>query len=119
MQHTNNIIHDETMAKNFFETNSGVPINLEDVLFNLCDCEKKSSAPLTDFSIKDFLQQIINGTHDDPFSNSIKSAAKYGIDNLEAFELLSKIFWCRINDLFQDHLSENGECGELACKYTY
>ncbi len=109
VQHTNNIIHDETTAKNFFETNSGVPINLEDVLSNLCDCEKKFSAPPTDFSIKDFLQKIVNGTHDDPFSNSIKSAATYGVDNLEAFELLSKILWCRINDLFQDHLSENGE----------
>lgn len=44
-----------------------------------------------------------------PFSTSIKSTAKYRIDNLEAFELLSKILWCRINVLFQDYLPENGE----------
>ena len=103
------IIHDENIAKKIFETNSGVPINLKDVLSNLCDCEKKLNVPPTDFSIKDFLQKIVNGSHDDPFSNSIKSAAKYGIDNLGAFELLSKILWCRINNLFQDYLSENGE----------
>ena len=103
-----NIAHHENTAKNF-EMNSGVPINLKDVLSSLFDCEKKLAKPSNDFSIKDFLQKIVNGSHDDPFSTSIKSAAKYGIDNLEAFELLSKILWCRINDLFQDYLSENGE----------
>ena len=104
-----NIVHHENTAKIFFETNSGVPINLKDVLSSLFDLEKKLAEPPNDFSIKDFLQKIVSDSHDDPFSTSIKSAAKYGIDNLEAFELLSKILWCRINDLFQDYLSENGE----------
>ena len=43
------------------------------------------------------------------FGTSIKSAAKYRIHNLEAFEMLFRILWCRINDLFEDYSSQNGE----------
>ena len=45
----------------------------------------------------------------DPFSESIKSAAKYAVDNLETFQLLACILWCRIAELFQNYLAENLE----------
>ena len=58
-------MHDEDAAKIFFETNTGVPINLKDVLLSLCDCEENLAAPPPDFSIKDFLQKTANDTNDD------------------------------------------------------
>ena len=105
----NDTMYDDEAAKTFFETNAGVPINLKDVLASLCDCEEKLAAPSPDFSIKDFLQKIIDDSNDDPFGTSMKSAAKYGLDNLAVFELLPKILWYRINGIFEDYLSENGE----------
>ena len=51
----------------------------------------------------------MNDNHDDSFSKSIKSAAQFGIDNLDTFEVLVRIFWCRVCALFRDYLSENGD----------
>ena len=48
-------------AKNIFETNSGAPINLNNVISSLFDCKKKLAKPPNDFSIKGSLQKIVNG----------------------------------------------------------
>lgn len=58
-------IDKECPAKKFFETNGGITVNLEDVLLCLCDSKSKFSALSTSFSVKDFLQKILDGTHDE------------------------------------------------------
>ena len=91
-----------------FESRDGVAVNMEDVLLCLmCDFESKLSTLPPSFSIKDFCQKITRGDHTDPFRKSIHLAAKYATDNLDAFELLARILWCRIYQLFRDYLSEN------------
>ena len=42
---------------------------------------------------------------DDPFSQSINSAARYAIDHLEAFQLLANIIWVQIAILLEKHTS--------------
>jgi ATP-dependent DNA helicase PIF1 len=104
------VADEESPAEKFFETNDGIPVNLENVLLAcLCDFESHLSVLPQNFSIKDFLESIVKDNHDDPFSKSIKSAAQFGIDNLGTFEVLVRILWCRVHRLFRDYLSENGE----------
>ena len=105
------VAHDEeSPAEKFFETNDGIPVNLEDVLLAcMCDFKSPLSVLPQNFSIKDFLENIVKDNHDDPFSKSIKSAAQFGIDNLGTFEVLVRILWFRVHELFRDYLSENGE----------
>ena len=60
------------------------------------------------------MENIVKDNHDDPFSKSIKSTAQFGIDNLGTFEVLVRILWFQVHELFQDelfrdYLSENGE----------
>ena len=104
------VAHDEeSPAEKFFETNDGIPVNLEDVLLAcMCDFESRLSVLPQNFSIKDFLENIVKDNHGDPFGKSIKSAAQFGIDNLGTFKVLVRILWL-VHKLFQDYLSENGE----------
>lgn len=103
-------VNEEFAANDIFERNDAVPVNLEDVLLCLMSelGNDLSSLP-RHFSIKDFLQNLLEDSHNDPFSMLIKSAASHGINNLDVFELLAEVLWCRINILFQEYLSKNGE----------
>ncbi|CAB3978006.1 ATP-dependent DNA helicase PIF1-like [Paramuricea clavata] len=58
-------------------------------------------------NVKAFLDKLINDANEDSYSQSVTSAAKYGADNLDDFELLAVIFWCRIYELFENYLTEN------------
>lgn len=98
----------KSTAKQFFESNAGVPVILEDVLLSLCE-EQLSITLRTQFSMRHFLEENICDNHTDPNSNSIKSAAKYASDNLDNFELLACLLWCRIAKLFEDYISENAD----------
>ena len=42
----------------------------------------------------------------DPLTKSSRAAAEYAINNLESFELLASILWCRIANVFQTYLIE-------------
>ena len=55
-----------------------------------------------------FLASLIT-EHTDFYSEAINAAAKYAIDNLETFELLGSVLWCRIVLLFEQHLADNLE----------
>ena len=96
-------------ASSYFESNSGVVVNLEDVLLCMSDFSDELSKPPSSFSVKTFLDKIINDASEDVYSQSVKSAAKYGADNLNDFELLAALFWCRIYELFENYLTENRE----------
>lgn len=99
---------EETTAKQFFESNTGVPVLLEDILLSLC--EKKLSIPLpAQFSVKSFHDEIMRDSPTDPLSSSIQIAASYASDKLDHFELLACILWCRISILFEDYISEKSE----------
>ena len=100
---------DEYPAQKFFETNNGIPVSLEDVFLCLCVLQSRLSILLQNFSIQDFLQNIVKDDHEGFFSTSIKYAAKFGIDNIENFEVLARILWLRVHGLFRDYLSENGD----------
>ena len=106
------VAHDEeSAAEKFFERNDGIPVNLDDVLLAcMCDFESLLSDLSQNFSIKDFLEDIVKDNSDDPFfTKSTKSTAPFGIDNLETFEVLVRIVWFRVHELFRDYLFENGE----------
>ncbi|XP_028404093.1 ATP-dependent DNA helicase PIF1-like [Dendronephthya gigantea] len=83
-------------ASSYFESNSGAVINLGDVLLCMSDFSNELSKPPSSFSVKAFLEKIINDANEDSYSQSVKSAAKYGTHNLDDFELLACLFWYRI-----------------------
>jgi hypothetical protein len=43
------------------------------------------------------------------YSQSLKSAAKYCLSNLDLSQLITGILWCWVSALFKDHLFENCE----------
>ena len=64
----------EVIASEFYESNTGVQVNLEDVFFFMCaEFQTQLSFLPTRFSVREFLENVINDTHDDPYSVSIKS----------------------------------------------
>jgi hypothetical protein len=71
------------------------------------------SKPPSSFSVKAFLDKLINDANEDSYSQSVKSAAKYGADNLDD---LAVIFWCRIYELFENYLTENLEVLQMTNK---
>jgi hypothetical protein len=95
----------ETAAKDFFESAEGVSVNLEDVLLCLSDFTHELSHPPIDFDIKTFVE--LHNKCKDPFSKAINSAASFAMDNLQTFNLLACVLWCRIATLFNDYLTEN------------
>lgn len=96
-------------ASQFFESNGGVRVNLEDVLLCMSDFSDELSLPPSSFSVKTFLENVMNDNNKDSYSEAIKSAAEYGLNNLDVFELLTLILWCRIFQLFENYFSENLE----------
>lgn len=48
-----------------------------------------------------------NDSNTDEMSELIKGAANYALENLTSFELLTKVLWCRVAQLFEDYVSEN------------
>ena len=48
-----------------------------------------SSNPPPDFSTNNFMETLFSDNNNDPFSESIKYAAKCAVDHLETFELLA------------------------------
>ena len=112
LEEMDNLVQDNdftSAASSYFESNSGVVVNLEDVLLCMSDFRDELSKPPPSFSVKTFLEKIINVANEDSYSQSVKSAAKYGVDNLDDFELLASIFWCRIYKLFENYQTENLE----------
>ena len=103
----------EVIAKQLFESCTGVEVNLENVLLcMMCDFQQSLNMLPKRFSLKDFLESIINDehdVHDVPYTRCIKSAANYAHTHLEVFQLLAHIIWCRLFALFEQYLSGNGE----------
>ena len=67
------------------------------------------SRPPIDFTVKDFLLRLLGDKSDDPFTKLVNAATDYAINNLESFEFLACILWCRIADVFQTYLTDNLE----------
>ena len=84
-------------------------VNLENVLTSLLQSKYKLSSLPENFSVNDFLEEIVNEPCDDSFSTSIKSAAQYCIEHQEVFHLLTEILWVRIYNIFCVYLSKNEE----------
>ena len=91
----------------YFETNDGVQINLEDALLCMSDFSNELTGPPPSFCMKDFLQNIIGDISDDSYSKSVKSAANYAANNLKLFELFVLISWRRIYVMFQNYQTEH------------
>ena len=94
----------------YFETSEATATcPLEDVLLCLIPhFQTELSTPPATFTMLTFLTSIIT-KHSDSYSEAINAAAKYAIDNLETFQLLGSILWCRIVLLFEQHLADNPE----------
>jgi hypothetical protein len=95
----------EAAAKDFSESDEGVSVNLEDVLLCLSDFTHELSHPPNDFDIKTFVE--LHKKCKDPFSKAINSAASFAMNNLQTFNLLACVLWCRIATLFNDYLTDN------------
>ena len=98
-------LHFEAVARQFFESAEGVALNLEDVLICLTDFTHELSRPPLEFSIKTFIEMSKKGN--DPFSQSINSAAQFALENLETFQIVACILWCRVATIFNDYLVYN------------
>ena len=100
----------ESNAKQLFESCTGVKVNLEDVLLSMmCDFQHSLTMLPERFSVKGFLESVINDKHDDSYTSCIKSAANYAYAHLKVFQLLAHIIWYRLFALFEEYLSGNGE----------
>ena len=107
--HCDELVDYEAKAKQHFESNDGVSVNLEDVLFCMSDFSHALSRPPNGFTVKHFLLPLLEARNHDPLTKSIKAATECAIKYLESFELLACIFWCRIADVLQTYLTENLE----------
>ena len=87
----------------FCQPEEQVTVKLEDTLLCLLPLSHIAAVPTT-FNMQSFLTSTVVDV-DDPFSQSINSAARYAIDHLEAFQLLANIIWVRIAILFEKHTS--------------
>ena len=100
----------EAITKQLFESCTGVKVNLEDVLLSMmCDFQQSLNMLPERFSVKEFLESVINDKNDDSYTSCIKSSANYAYAHLEVFQLLAHIIWYRLFLLFEKYLSGNGE----------
>ena len=111
----------EIIAREFYELSTGVRVNLDDVFVCMCaDFQQQLTVLPERFSVKEFLESQIDVPNDDQYSESIKSAAAYGIYHLDLFNLLARIIWIRLFTLFESYNSENGESVHMTnCNFTY
>ncbi|CAB3998725.1 Hypothetical predicted protein [Paramuricea clavata] len=107
--------HEELILK-YFASNQGVKQNFNQILQRMTNAEEDQEPqyrPLTqppdDFVVKNFLETLTKDENVDTLSQSTKEAAQYGIANLEIFELLTRVLWCRVIHLFEGYLSENAK----------
>ena len=107
---TNANSDDEIEREEYFETSEETATcPLEDVVLCLIPhFQTELSTPPATFTMLTFLTSTIT-KHSDSYSEAINAAAKYAIDNLETFQLLGSILWCRIVLLFEQHLADNPE----------
>ena len=68
--------------------------------------EDGTSLPF-EFSVKTFSESLKNDSSTDEISEAIKGAASYAIENLKAFELLTKVLSSRVAHLFDDYVQVN------------
>ena len=101
----------------YFETSEATATcPLEDVLLCLIPhFQTELSTPPATFTMLTFLTSTIT-KHSDSYSEEINAAAKYAIDNLETFQLLGSVLWCRIVLLFEQHLADNPEAINMTNK---
>ena len=59
----------------------------------MCDFQHSLNMLPERFSVKGFLESVINDEHDDSYTSCIKSAANYAYAHLEVFQLLALIIW--------------------------
>ncbi len=107
--------HEELISK-YFASNQGEKQNFNQILQRMTNADQdqepqhpKFTQPPHDFVVKKFLETLTNDENVDTLSQSIKEAAQYGIANLDIFELLMRVLWCRVFRLFEGYLSENAE----------
>ena len=96
----------EAVVKEYFESSECASVNLEDVLLCLSDFTHELSHPPIDFNITTFIEMIRKPNGND-FCDSINSAATFAEENLEMFDLLACVLWCRIATIFSDYLTDN------------
>jgi hypothetical protein len=106
----------EVIASEFYESNTGVQVNLEDVLFFMCaEFQTQLSFLPTRFSVREFLESVINDAHDDPYSVSIKSD-RISTVNKQLQELCIKNGFDFINNSNVDNTCLNGSQLHLNAK---
>lgn len=73
----------------------------------MSDFSDELSHPPSKFSVMDFLNNSSKNEGQGLFCKSLKAAKEYATNHLEKFDLLARINWCRIADVFQNYLSKN------------
>ena len=108
---------DEIDRDEYFETGEATATNrLEDILLCLIPSfQTEFSTPPSTFTMSTFLASVITD-RTDSYTEAINAAATYAIDNLETFQLLGSVLWCRIALLFEQHLADNLETNNITNK---
>ena len=87
----------------FCQSEEQVTVKLEDTLLCLLPLSQIAALPTT-FNMQSFLTSTVVDV-DDPFSQSINSAARYAIDHLEAFQLLANIIGANSHFVSKAHIT--------------
>ena len=108
---------DDMDSEGFFETSSqSASCELDDVLLcSVLNLKTELSTPPSTFTVATFLSSAIT-SRTDPYSEAINEAARYAIGQLETFEILANILWCRIAALFEMQLADNLETVHMTNK---
>lgn len=108
------LLSHESLISKCFASNQGKKQDFNQILQIMTsanDAQEPQRPPFTepprDFGVKNFLETLTNDENLDTLSQSMKEAAQYGLGNLEVFELLSKVLWCRVLQLFEGYFLEN------------
>ena len=98
----------ECKVRKYFETAKGIPaLDLEDVLLECwSDFNHELSRPPAEFTVQEFLETA-STKRDDQFSKFVDSTANFALSNMDTFDILARVLWCRIAKLFNDHLTES------------
>ena len=108
------LLSHEELIKKCFAFNQGEKQSFKQILRHMTDFENDQepqhpllTQPPDHFNVKNFLEKLTNDENVDSLSHSVKEAAQYGIANLQIFELLTRVLWCRVFHLFEEYLSDN------------
>ena len=102
------------LIRRCFASNQGQKQDFKQILQHMTNFENDEepqhpllTQPPHNFNVQYFLEKLVNDENVDSLTRTVKEAAQYAITNLEIFEMLTRVLWCRVFHLFDGYLSDN------------